>query len=631
MSNNIDNTFALMGNILDGHNGENLYAYLAKFNHLNVGYAASAKSARESVPEIFRKSGLYITYYLNDIPTTEYFVGTKNDINNWTDDSLWQFVDGIGQVDVNSIGLNQLNNELKQLIGSNNNIVNYADGEDLTSVDACNNQGKFEINVLKFANKEYNPESFSGLGRVYLRKNITEIEGQDNTKINKNVLLQDMINTPNTKYIIQYDYDLQGETINIPENCVLDFQGGSLTNGTIVGNNTVIIVPDKSRLDVTQQGTYFFFGWYSPLGVEVIDNLYTNDTTKPLSAAQGVVIQDYINEIQKSIRNITDESITQLQTSINSLVESVNTKQDKLVNGVNIKTINNQSLLGEGNINIETSEGGSSISQAEVTNVQSVPSTEQADVDVVLEDNTLKFSFKIPAGANGTPGTSGKNGIHGSNIEIRFSAGSSEAPEIEIQNAQEWKENISDTGYNSEDTSLAYLWCIIGVRRYADENDEQGSITWQNKAIRLTGESGKNGKDGKNAPICYVSPSGCEFVSNSDAAQYGIFAVILRYNGNKIPYVGSGHDDEMCWMASVPKQSNDNEAPTQLKFSFRSPATSPDGEFYYMYTLNANTEFSGNYLMKGEITVYEHYSSLDVNDRPILFNLPVYFNINTKV
>ena len=84
-------------------------------------------------------------------------------------------------------------------------------------------------------------------------------------------------------------------------------------------------------------------------------------------------------------------------------------------------------------------------------------------------------------------------------------------------------------------------------------------------------------------------------------------------------------------MASVPKQSNDNEAPTQLEFSFRSPATSPDGEFYYMYALNANTEFSGNYLMKGEITVYEHYSSLDVNDRPILFNLPVYFNINTKV
>ena len=31
------------------------------------------------------------------------------------------------------------------------------------------------------------------------------------------------------------------------------------------------------------------------------------------------------------------------------------TKQDKLVSGVTIKTVNQQSLLGSGNINIETS------------------------------------------------------------------------------------------------------------------------------------------------------------------------------------------------------------------------------------------------------------------------------------
>lgn len=31
------------------------------------------------------------------------------------------------------------------------------------------------------------------------------------------------------------------------------------------------------------------------------------------------------------------------------------TKQDKLVSGVTIKTVNQQSLLGNGNINIETS------------------------------------------------------------------------------------------------------------------------------------------------------------------------------------------------------------------------------------------------------------------------------------
>ncbi len=88
---------------------------------------------------------------------------------------------------------------------------------------------KNDSKELEFANKEYNPEQFSGLGRVYLRKNIVD---------GKNILTQEMINKPNTRYIIQYDYDLNQEEITIPENCTLDFQGGSLYNGTVVFNNT---------------------------------------------------------------------------------------------------------------------------------------------------------------------------------------------------------------------------------------------------------------------------------------------------------------------------------------------------------------------------------------------------------
>lgn len=52
----------------------------------------------------------------------------------------------------------------------------------------------------------------------------------------------------------------------------------------------------------------------------VIDNLTTSESTLPLSANQGKILND--------------------------------TKQDTLVSGTNIKTINNESLLGEGNLNI---------------------------------------------------------------------------------------------------------------------------------------------------------------------------------------------------------------------------------------------------------------------------------------
>lgn len=109
------------------------------------------------------------------------------------------------------------------------NVDNAPDQEDLTSV----NQGGTD--VLKFKDKTYSPALFSGLGRVYLRKNIVTLEGTG-----KNVLTQAMVNTANTIYHIQYDYDLNGQTINIPAGCVLEFDGGSVKNGEIDLNGGVI-------------------------------------------------------------------------------------------------------------------------------------------------------------------------------------------------------------------------------------------------------------------------------------------------------------------------------------------------------------------------------------------------------
>ena len=109
-------------------------------------------------------------------------------------------------------------------------VTNAPDEEDLTS----ENQGGTD--VLKFKDKAYNSALYSGLGRVYLRKNIVTLEGTG-----KNVLTQAMVNTANTIYHIQYDYDLNGQTITMPAGCVLEFDGGSVKNGTISLNNCSII------------------------------------------------------------------------------------------------------------------------------------------------------------------------------------------------------------------------------------------------------------------------------------------------------------------------------------------------------------------------------------------------------
>ena len=105
-------------------------------------------------------------------------------------------------------------------------IVNNPDDEDLISEELAEG-GK----VLKLADKAYNASAFSGLGRVYLRKNVTA---------SKNILTQAMISNANTRYVIQYDYDLNGQAITIPKGCILDFQGGSISNGELVGNQTCL-------------------------------------------------------------------------------------------------------------------------------------------------------------------------------------------------------------------------------------------------------------------------------------------------------------------------------------------------------------------------------------------------------
>ena len=51
-----------------------------------------------------------------------------------------------------------------------------------------------------------------------------------------------------------------------------------------------------------------------------------------------------------------DSAISTLTSSVNTLETNIQTKQDTLVSGTNIKTINNESILGEGNIEVKGEE-----------------------------------------------------------------------------------------------------------------------------------------------------------------------------------------------------------------------------------------------------------------------------------
>lgn len=69
---------------------------------------------------------------------------------------------------------------------------------------------------------------------------------------NKPVLRQDDLKEKNTVYVVRYDFDLNGDSIVIPDKCVIRFDGGSLSNGTIIGSNTGLkykgVVFDKIQI-----------------------------------------------------------------------------------------------------------------------------------------------------------------------------------------------------------------------------------------------------------------------------------------------------------------------------------------------------------------------------------------------
>lgn len=80
------------------------------------------------------------------------------------------------------------------------------------------------------------PSSFSAVGTGVS----CSVEDSSKTEL-RNLLTAVMMNLPNTIYEVRYDFDLNGETIEMQEGCTLKFEGGILRNGTITFNDTKII------------------------------------------------------------------------------------------------------------------------------------------------------------------------------------------------------------------------------------------------------------------------------------------------------------------------------------------------------------------------------------------------------
>lgn len=245
-------------------------SYITEYNvsihHPSSGIDSGNKYTLEGaivqVPEDIRTVGLKVSFLNNSglVETWEFAGGVFENIENWksNEDKLTDIrdeaidkikdaeSDAISNFSSQRVTPDMLSESTKQFINGSGGgtINNLADDEDLVSVD----KGE-SLSVLKFADRPFSPDRFSGKGYKILRKNIVN---------SKNILTQEMVNQPHTIYMIQYDYDLDGTTIKIPEGCILDFQGGSIVNGKVFSDNktTRIVNPPK----ITESNDKIFFG-----------------------------------------------------------------------------------------------------------------------------------------------------------------------------------------------------------------------------------------------------------------------------------------------------------------------------------------------------------------------------------
>lgn len=237
--------------VLDRVTKESLDNILVRNNFIALPYVGSKAATRLQVPMKNRRRGIWLSYidYAGTL-TVEYYNDNNLDDNHWQDSSYW-LPYNTAEFQPASVGLSALAQEVFDWINSQITAAVKLNPEDLQK----NSSGQIEE-----ANRAYDTSTFSGLGYRILRKNIQS---------NKNVLTQSMINMPNNVYKIRYDFDLNGATINLPANSVLQFVGGSIKNGTLNGNNTVIeadsnaVIFDSVVIEGTWNVEHIYDSWFA--------------------------------------------------------------------------------------------------------------------------------------------------------------------------------------------------------------------------------------------------------------------------------------------------------------------------------------------------------------------------------
>lgn len=168
----------------------------------------------------------------------------------------------------------------------------------------------------------------------------------------------------------------------------------------------------------------------------------------------------YTAATDSALASKADTATTYTKTEVdNAITAATSTKQDTLVSGTSIKTINNESILGSGNITIQGGGGevSSAITSGDTNAVESKAIWSAVTYDVSINE-TLEFdntyaATNYPSGCNSVTFTS-NDGVALPIGDYVFTSGGSEVAKLTSTVISWWPPEV---GWTSSDPKLTYV------------------------------------------------------------------------------------------------------------------------------------------------------------------------------
>ena len=438
---------AHMQAIIDNNRGISLAEILKYYNHLYLTYQDNAAETRLLIPEFLRRFGLWISYEDADGLHTEWFTGSNvdaEDMSKWVDDANWEVIPDLNYVNSaasripnGAILPEMLSPALQDFLSEHNEIINFVDDEDLTEL---------KCHIIKFKDKEYNPDLASGQGYKILRKNFVN---------GVNLLTQDMVSDEETIYEVRYDFNLNGATISLPKNTSLWFKGGSINNGKIIFNGGFIV----GKFSFVDCGTAEFSGKF--------------ETGLIMWTVEGL---KYYNGSEW--KSFADEATTQI---VNAEVVSVEITEDVATATVKLE---NQTL--------KFSFG-----------IPKGPKGDKGDKgDTGPKGDKGDKGDQGPQGEPGPQGPAGDIAVTTQTFIVFKSTGESLAVP-DTPTGGHWNSATNEftppIGWSRTDELEGIVWMSSGIFR-ADTGELTDGWT---TPVRITGQDGSNGTDGTSIEFIY--------------------------------------------------------------------------------------------------------------------------------